>query len=286
MRHLELGTPVILGNLLIIPILGDEAKLEVVPLDQGLESGARATETGRIHSVLLENPLGLPLFIMDGEELIGALQDRIAAESAVVEPKRSEEIATVCIEKGRWEGEGRSFSPGFSAFPRLRMTLTFSRKGNTLPQKEVWSLIDKKLTTLKVSSATRSMHHSFVEMEEELAPYTDWEPEEETVGVMAFSNRGFLCCDLFATRKLLRSLKEKLLKGYALDALEDRIKGKSFSINTKAAPALLKELCAQKPVNVRKKGSYVEEITASEKGRGKRLIYRGEALHTTLFPSR
>lgn len=184
MRRLEPGTPVILGNMLLVPVLGDDVEMKVITLDEGKDKGVTITDTGEISRAIIENPTDELVFVMDGEELLGAMQDRIAVYSEVIPNRSSQELEVVCIEKGRWEGD-KSFTTGFTAFPRLRMSLSFEREKGNL-QQTVWELIDRKLTTLRVSSATRSMHHTFVEKERELELYCDWEPEADTVGVMAF----------------------------------------------------------------------------------------------------
>ena len=281
MRKLELGTPVILGNMLLIPILGDECKLEVIPLEEGQARGLRIKETGAIDRAVVENPLEYDVFVMDGEELLGARQDRIAVHSEVVSKESEIEIDVVCVEKGRWEGEG-DFRVGFTAFPRLRMSLSFGSKDGL--QETVWSLVDRKLETLRISSATRSLHHSFLERESELELYTHWEPEDGAVGVMAFSNRGFLCCDIFSDRKLFLSLKDKLLKGYALDALEDRIRGRSFNIDINRAVRYWKDIEGVRRVLRNERETSVEEVLSGERVRGKRLVYQEVALHETFFP--
>ncbi len=285
MRKVELGTPVVLGNMLLVPILGDDLCLKVIPLDEGLSQGAFVEEVGYINRVVVKNPLEDPLFIMDGEELIGALQDRIAVYSAVVEGNKEEPLEVVCVEKGRWEGEERQFHTGFSAFPKLRMTLTF--EGVTrVSQDKVWKLVENKLTTLRVSSATMSLHHSFTAREQELELYTKWDPPEDCVGVMAFSNRGFLCCDIFGSQRIFKSLKDKLLKGYALDALEDRIKGKSFKLDLNQVQRIWKDIQQSKAISSNRVVGCKQEILASSKVKGKRSLYMEKSLHETFFPSK
>ncbi len=282
MGRLELGKPILLGNMLLVPVLGDDGCVEVLTVEEGISRGAQVKETGDINSVIVENPLEEEIFIMDGEELIGARQDRISAVSAVIEPKRSERLEVFCVEKGRWEGEA-PFSSGFTAFPRLRMTLSFSRDRKSL-QETVWNLIDTKLRTLKVSSTTMSLHHSFVEREKELSMYTCWEPPEDTVGIMAFSNRGFLCCDVFGTRGLFSKLRDKVVKGYALDALEDRIRGRSFSIDMHSVSKVWREI--ERALDRIGKEEGRENRLSTSKIRGKFLKHRGSVLHATFFPSR
>ena len=282
MRRLELGRPVLLGNMLIVPVLGDDGCIETITLEEGLSKGASLRETGSIERVIVENSTEELLFVMDGEELIGERQDRMALFSTVVEKGEEFELPVVCIEKNRWEGD-TPFSTGFTAFPRLRKTLTFEGKAI---QEKVWSLIETKLKTLRVSSKTMSMHHSFVERERDLEIYQGWEPEEEAVGVMAFSNRGFLCCDIFNTRSLFRGLKDKLIKGYALDALEDRMRGRSYSLDLKKINRIWKQIESAETVQLKEMKHGRHEIVSAETVKGKRYSFEDDTIHATFFPAK
>ncbi len=284
---LELGTPVILGNMLLVPIKGENS-IEAIPLDEGYGKGVKITEIDVIDKVILKNLLDEPIFVMDGEEFLGAKQDRVAVTSALIESNKEVEYPVVCIERKRWEGEESLFQPGFTAFPKLRQTLTFSRKeGFNVDQQKVWNQVETKLTTLRVKSQTMSMHDSFKQREEEINDYLYWEPEEDTVGVMAFTNRGFLCCDIFGSTKLLNHLKNKILSGYALDALEDRIKGKVFDIGNYKPEHILEDI-----YSVKKEKDYLsiglgtEEIVRGRKIKGKILRNADTLIHATFFPSR
>jgi len=235
----------------------------------------------------LKNDTDQYLFVMDGEELIGARQDRVAVASALVDSYKEVEFPVVCIEKGRWSGEG-DFTTGYSAFPGLRYTLTFSRKEDfKVNQETVWSQVETKLTTLRVKSNTFSMHHSFQEREEDVKEYTMWEPSDETVGVMAFTNRGFLCCDILGSSHLFKCLKNKILAGYALDAIEDRIRGRSFNIDVNRAYKVWKAINRAKVVKKRNSvdiGS--EEIMDGGIVKGKVLKKDGNIVHATYFPAK
>ncbi len=282
----ELGTPVILGNMLLVPIMGENI-IEAIPLDEGYERGVEVLETDVIDRVVLNNPTEDHIFVMDGEEFLGARQDRVAVASALIESECSVEYPVVCIERKRWEEGEKRFKLGFSAFPRLRETLTFERKDKfNVNQEKVWYQVESKLTSLSVKSQTLSMHDSFEERHEDIEGYLSWEPDDETVGVMAFSNRGFLCCDIFGSQKIFKKLKNKLLSGYALDALEDRFKGKSFNIETIRPDLILADIKnCEKEREMKSIGIGTEDIVRGERVKGKILHNREELIHASFFPS-
>ena len=103
---------------------------------------------------------------------------------------------------------------------------------------------------------------------------------------MAFSNRGFLCCDIFGSQKIFKKLKNKLLSGYALDALEDRFKGKSFNIETIRPDLILADIKnCEKEREMKSIGIGTEDIVRGERVKGKILHNREELIHASFFPS-
>ena len=233
-ENLELKEPVLLGNLMVVPLEGSLNSREFGLLHLALEEGrARVRELGMVEKVLVENPSLDDLFVLEGEELLGARQDRVAVSSAVIPAREELELPVVCIEEGRWAGDEPLFRGGYVAHPRLRSLITLSIRGSgKADQQKVWREVERKLTSLKISSATGSLHHSFTYQEgtlEEL--YGGWNPGERVTGAMAFTPKGFLCCDILANPSLFSGEWPGLLKGYALDALEERIRGRRGKMN-------------------------------------------------------
>ncbi|MGB9668165.1 MAG: ARPP-1 family domain-containing protein [Thermosulfidibacteraceae bacterium] len=285
----EMGNPVLLGNLLIVPLCGESTKLEILDLEYGISCGVTIEEKGTVETVIVNNPLENHIFIMDGEELIGAWQDRISRYSVIVDKGRKSEIEVLCIERGRWERESvkKVFKSGFTAYPRLRELVTFHENGKSPSlQEKVWASIDVKLKTLSVSSATSSLHHSFDSVKGYMDIYLSWEPEEDVVGVMAFSNRGLLCMDIFSDSGLFRRLSKKLVAGYALDAIEDRMRGKVFEFSNDKILNAFKSMNSLKYKSSKRINDKCEQVILEGKLKGKVLKYNGSFVHATLFPTR
>jgi len=53
-----------------------------------------------------------PLLLLDGEELIGAKQNRILNTTVLVDAHMEVTIPVTCVEQGRWGYCGRQFRPG------------------------------------------------------------------------------------------------------------------------------------------------------------------------------
>ena len=69
-------------------------------------------EAGTVPELVVENPLAERVLLYDGEELVGAKQNRILNVSVLVEAKSKLRIPVSCVEQGRWSRVSRHFGSG------------------------------------------------------------------------------------------------------------------------------------------------------------------------------
>jgi hypothetical protein len=89
---------------------------EYITLDEALPQALRIGETsegGSVAELVVENPLDERVLLYDGEELVGAKQNRILNVSVLVAPKTRLPIPVSCVEQG-WTAS-RSSSPRSAA---------------------------------------------------------------------------------------------------------------------------------------------------------------------------
>ena len=60
------------------------------------------------------------LYILDGEAITGAKQNRVAERSVIIAPYSAEIIPVNCVEKGRWGYNSQSFSKVICLHPKAR----------------------------------------------------------------------------------------------------------------------------------------------------------------------
>jgi hypothetical protein len=65
---------------------------------------------GSVPELKFVNESDKPVFLMDGEELIGAKQNRTLNLSILVPAKKAVGIPVSCVERGRWHHLSREFS--------------------------------------------------------------------------------------------------------------------------------------------------------------------------------
>jgi len=119
------GAPLTEGPLCILPLHGTtKVKARYVLLEQAIERGTltitEVSEGGSVPFLHAVNKGPWPVLIFDGEELIGAKQNRIANATILVGVGKTV-LPVSCVEQGRWSQRSRAFSSGtYASHPKLR----------------------------------------------------------------------------------------------------------------------------------------------------------------------
>src|ERR671934_1186204 len=121
----QLGDPVEHRGIVITPLFPRRDPLaQYLTLDEALPLGFRVREVsdaGLVPELLAENPLTHDVLLYDGEELVGAKQNRILNVSVLVAAGKKLPIPVSCVEEGRWRSQSAAFATApHAAPPRLR----------------------------------------------------------------------------------------------------------------------------------------------------------------------
>ena len=151
-RNFKVEDKISIGNLELFPINVD---LRLTPenvrsLPELMEAGSviitEIDESGNVEKARVTNSSEFYLFIMDGEALIGAKQNRIAQKSVIIPPNCSINLPVNCVERSRWSsGMQGSFKRGDFALPpsaREKKGKLLKSKMNMLIQESVWDSVD------------------------------------------------------------------------------------------------------------------------------------------------
>ena len=116
----RIGKPTKFQNLAIFPVFGKGITPDYVTLDEALaDKSAKVTEVsegGSVPDLRFVNDSNSSVFMMEGEELIGAKQNRTLNLSILISAKKAVSIPVSCVERGRW----RHTSAEFAAAPRAQ----------------------------------------------------------------------------------------------------------------------------------------------------------------------
>src|SRR5262245_43265918 len=93
------------GALTVVPLLGPMlAEPDWLTLTEAgdLVQVTEVDEAGSVPTLKVVNMTDQPLFLIDGEELVGAKQNRILNTTVLVAARAETTIPVSCVEQGRW----------------------------------------------------------------------------------------------------------------------------------------------------------------------------------------
>ena len=219
----ELGEARSFGGLTVVPLFADaEPSVEYVGLDEAVAGGvvvSEVSDAGAVESLLVANPLGTAVLLYEGEELAGAKQNRVLERSILVGAGSKIEIPAKCVEAGRWAYRSRRFAPApRAAYPELRRL----RHDLGVPsQRQVWAEVDAKAARLEAVSPTRAVEELYERRAASLDAYLQALPRlDGQAGAIVGIAGELVCLDYVSRSEVFAGLYLKLLRGYALSAIE------------------------------------------------------------------
>lgn len=173
--HLTLGEAQYAHNLSVYPLLADhDGEPGYLTLDQALsEHQARITEVseaGRVPELAFENLADEPILLLDGEELVGAKQNRVLNFTLLVLGKTRLAIPVSCVEMGRWAQNSEEFRSGGRALysraraSKMQQVSESLRSSGTRrsDQGAIWDDIAFKMRERSEASRTQAMADIYV----------------------------------------------------------------------------------------------------------------------------
>jgi hypothetical protein len=236
LNNISKGEAQCFENLEITPLLAPSASpADYLTLSeaqaQGLAVVTEVSESGSVPTLLLQNTGEKAVFLLDGEELVGAKQNRILNLSLLVPPKSSLEIPVSCVEQGRWSHRTREFA----ATERAHFSKGRARKAARVSenmrfagfrdsdQGEVWDDISFKMSSMDVDSSTSAIADAYEHFASSVDAYVGAFHVSETQVGACFAINGKLCgVELFDVSSTCEKLMPKLIRSYALDAIDER----------------------------------------------------------------
>jgi hypothetical protein len=250
--QIEIGRSSEFRNLILFPLMRRSTPLQPLDyllLEEGIAQGkVRVTELhagGSVPELRLENNADLPVLLVDGEELVGAKQNRVLNLTILAPANHTTVIPVSCVEAGRWRMESMDLKVAEHVMYSLgrgeRVTqVTASMRSNGTRKSDqgaVWRNIAAKAARLKASSPTGAMsaiyerHASSVE---EFARAFTW--QEGQCGVAFAIGGRILGLEMFDYPEVMCKFFRKLVRSYALDALDATL--------VSNAPASVEAVCA------------------------------------------
>ena len=228
-QSIQLGEPVEHRGVVIAPLFPRRQPVaSYVTLEEAIPLGfhvGEIDEAGSVPELLARNPLDKNVLLYDGEELLGAKQNRILNVTVLVKARSETRIPVSCVEEGRWHARSHSFGAArHAAYPELRRRkaerLSAAPLERGVAQGEVWQALAEKAGRLGVHSPTGAQADVFAARDRDLGALRDAFPIQpgQSGALLALGDR--LCLDYVSRPEAFARLYPKLLEGYLLDALE------------------------------------------------------------------
>ncbi len=233
-REVACGPARVFENLTLLPLVADrDREADYVVLDEALARGwvdvTELSEAGHVPELKVVNRGDVAVLLLDGEELVGAKQNRVLNLTILVPPRHTSTIPVSCVESGRW----RRASNQFVAAPRAQfaegraakmqqVTSSLRAYGHRRSdQQAVWSRIAEKSARLGAESDTSAMSAMFDKMDRSLEDFVAaFTPIDRQVGAVFLVNGRLAGLELFDAASTWRKLAPKLVRSYALDAID------------------------------------------------------------------
>ncbi len=230
----KIGAPATFKNMTVFPLMGGPSMAaDYLTLDEALSQKlaviTEVSEGGRVPELKFVNSGGKKVFLLDGEELVGAKQNRVLNLSIIVPAEKTLVVPVSCVEAGRWHHRSREFASA----PRAQYAEGRARKmaqvsesmraagGRYSNQGAVWNDINEKFSRFNSSSPTSAMSDIFQQQSAQLEDYVrSFVPAVDQVGAVFAIEGNVVGLELFDSPETLRKLFPKLLRSYGLDALD------------------------------------------------------------------
>ncbi len=187
------------------------------------------SEGGSVPDLLVENKGDLRVLFLEGEELVGAKQNRILNTSVLVAAHTKIKIPVSCVEQGRWVYKSRYFGSSGSHSPsKLRRALKASvsrsvkeKRGHTSDQGEVWKEVACLHAAHGVESSSAAMSDAFDTYGDRIGAYREkLKYVNGASGVAVAIGEKVVAVDLFDKPATCQKVWDRLLSGVVFDALE------------------------------------------------------------------
>lgn len=197
-------------------------------IKKGLIEVRELGDGGRVDSLHVINRSEMLVFMMDGDVLGGAKQDRVLNTSVLLAPGSKTRIPVSCVEQGRWRRvsdtfTGRDFTaPAFLRSVKAhRVTEGLARnEGHRSHQGELWDDVAFLRSAASVHSPTGNLSDVYLRRERDLAGYTDAiAPDPGANGIVLFLGHRLHCVDLFHRTEIYAEYVPRLVRGVAMEAV-------------------------------------------------------------------
>jgi hypothetical protein len=185
------------------------------------------SESGSVNTIFVLNNSDQFVFMMDGDILAGAKQNRVVNVSILLAPRSKTQIPVSCVEQGRWKHTSAAFRGTDYAAPtflragkadQVRESLK-KKRGFASDQGDIWGSVADYQRLHQVDSKTSNLSDIFEEKADEFTQLiARFAADKNANGFAVFFGKTLASIDIFNRRKVYQEYFPKLLRGAAFEA--------------------------------------------------------------------
>lgn len=229
----HVGEPIRQGQISVFPLFAEApAPLDYILSADAISDGSvvveEVSEAGSVPTLSVTNKADRLVLFLEGEQLIGAKQNRILNTSILIAAKSKATIPVSCVEQGRWRFKSAQFGGSESHSPSklryaLKRSVSASLKlggGHSSNQGEVWAEVASLQKSHGVESASSALEDTFASYKERLAALQkQFGYVEGASGLAVALGKEIVCLDLFDKPSTCGKVWDRLLSGALLESL-------------------------------------------------------------------
>ncbi len=218
-------------NMEVIPVrINRNGHNDYLTLKRGISAGfveITECEVSTVGTVLARNKANVPLVLIDGDEIVGAKQNRIMNRSLIVPPLTTMEVSVSCTEQGRWHydrtGDRAHFDySDIAADFSTRRNKAHDLYENDSCQSTVWNSIHDLERKTSFRSRTSALHDNFINLRSKLDGYLkNFHVDYGQCGAIFIINGEIKGLELFANPSIYHDYHEKIFRSYIMEAIVD-----------------------------------------------------------------
>jgi hypothetical protein len=293
-RQVEIGEPREWRGLTVFPLTTAADSPEPAYDMFGMAAAAgtfvitEVSEGGSVGQLRAVNTGMRPVLLLDGEEVVGAKQNRIINLTVLVAAGTTVELPVSCVEQGRWSMQSRAFAEaGRTMFARGRarkmrdVTVSMRASGRAVAdQGAVWNDVASYLSETGTHSPTAAMSEGFETSREDVeACVASLAAGAGEVGAVFAVGGRVAGVELFDSPAAWQAATPKILRSYAVEARS----AATDTVTEGAVRTFLASLCAAPATEHPAVGAGTQVRVDDSAHTGAALVHDGRAIHVMGF---
>jgi hypothetical protein len=256
LEQLTIGEIQSFKNLALFPLLsGYRSPVDYLVLDEALKAGVidvtEVDKGGSVPELKVINKSPSMVLILDGEELVGAKQNRIVNTTILIQGNSTIVIPVTCVEQGRWSyassqfySEERILSSELRSMKANQVNISLKEQGEfAADQCKMWDGIEEKASRRGAKSASMAMAEIYKKDLPSLEEYAGhFTVADSQLGALFLINGGVVGLESFGKPETFARVFQKLVQSYALDAIDWFDEKKEFSVPEGIVPGFLEQI--------------------------------------------